>query len=55
MRSDRIVIAICSCGFGNHSRLRGKQHHELPNNKHERIADRQISLLRYTGVDGSYC
>lgn len=55
MKGVRVVIEICSCGFGNHSRLRGQHHHELPSNICERIAVQQISLLHHTGVGGSYC
>jgi hypothetical protein len=55
MKGVRVVIEICSCSFGNHSRPRGQQHHELPSNICERIAVQQISLLRHTGVGGSYC
>jgi hypothetical protein len=54
MKDFRPVVAICSCGFGNNSRLRGQQHYELPSNICERIAVREISLLRLNGVGGSY-
>jgi hypothetical protein len=30
MKGVRVVIESSSCGSGNHSRLRGQQHHELP-------------------------
>jgi hypothetical protein len=55
MKGVGVVIENCSRGVGNHSRLRGQQHHELPSNICEHIAVRQISLLRHTGVGGSYC
>jgi hypothetical protein len=55
MKGVRVVIEICSCGFSNHSRLRGQQHHELPSNICERIEVWQISFFRHTGKGGSYC
>jgi hypothetical protein len=53
MKGVRVVIENCLCGFGNHSRLRGQQHHDLPSNICERIAVRLISLLSHPGVGGS--
>jgi hypothetical protein len=55
MKGVRVVLEICSCGFGNHSRLRRQQHHKLPSNICERVAVWQISLLRHPEVGGSYC
>jgi hypothetical protein len=49
MKGVGVVFEICSCGLGNHSRLREQQHHELPSNLCECIVMWQISLLRHNG------
>jgi hypothetical protein len=55
MKGVRVVFEICSCGFGNHSRLRGQQHHELPSNICECICLSENILVAPHREGGSYC